>query len=285
MRGRAPGQDRSPALTRPPIVAPGPSNRSRWSRQVLMRYGWRMFRARILAVLPLSACAAQAGASVNTGAPRVDKPEIAPSAAGAMTAPESPTAERADVADRYTFDVRVVSSPPSFVFLLARFSEEPGDSCAARLLAHARGLGANRLYIDRSAPCAGGAFFVRPTPLSRDQDGPPGVDGLRGQSWLVDWVRDRWRRPSSISPEESRRLCVVVQFTVSPLRRVWKVNGQPIRSSGNHEFDESVRATLEAAIDEHATVPAPPRDVVGEHVDYRIEFTEGDPRICRRAPP
>jgi hypothetical protein len=75
---------------------------------------------------------------------------------------------------------------------------------------------------------------------------------------------------------------VVVQFTVSPMRRVWNVRGQPIRSSGNGEFDESVRAALESAIDEQATVPAPPHELVGEHFGYRVEFTEGDPHICRQ---
>lgn len=190
------------------------------------------------------------------------------------------------VGDRYTFDVRVVDEPPSPVFLLARFSEPPGDSCEERLTAHARGLGANRLYIHRGLPCTGSAFFVRtihPPETRKTGESPPDASAAYGS--LGAWLRARWRRPASISLEESRRLCVVVQFTVSPMRRVWRVNGTPIRPSGNHEFDESVRAALESAIDEHATVPAPPRDLIGEHVDYRVEFTEGDPSTCRQSTP
>lgn len=175
------------------------------------------------------------------------------------------------LADRYTFEVQVVDQAPSELFLLSRFSEPAGDSCTARLLEHARGLGANRLFIDRTATCSGSAYFVRPGLPERS----PKINAS-----LRDWLRARWRRPPSISAEESAHLCVVVQFSASPLRRVWRVNGQPIRSSGNRAFDDSVVAALESAIDERATVPAPPRDAVGEYVEYRIEFTEGDPSRC-----
>ena len=199
----------------------------------------------------------------------------------------TPAGSGVAIGDRYTFDVRVVDEPPSPVFLLAPFSEPPGDSCEERLTAHARGLGANRLYVHRDSPCTGSAFFVRTVhpPANRETGESPADASAPDRRSLGAWVRARWRRPASISLEESRRLCVVVQFTVSPLRRVWRVNGTPVRSSGNHEFDESVRAALESAIDERATAPAPPHDLVGEHVDYRIEFTEGDPRICRQAAP
>jgi hypothetical protein len=157
------------------------------------------------------------------------------------------------------------------------------------LTAHARGLGANVLFVDRDAPCAGGAFFVRRIQPSTTQDdagsSPPGSHSEVADASIGAWLHARWTRPASISADEARRLCVVVQFTVSPMRRVWNVSGQPIRSSGNNVFDESVRAALESAIDEHATVPAPPHELVGEHVDYRVEFTEGDPHICRQPTP
>jgi hypothetical protein len=180
------------------------------------------------------------------------------------------------------------------------------------LFGQARAIGANRLYIDPNEPCGGGAYFVpddgappagptdagagaiatgaaatRPDASDADTMTPEKrrADSRALGAALHAWLLARWKRPPSISAAESRGLCVVVQFTVSPLRRVWKVNGLPVRSSGNREFDESVRAALESAIDEHATVPVPPRDLVGEHVEYRIEFTEGDPSICRRLPP
>jgi TonB-like protein len=211
------------------------------------------------------------------------------SPAPALLAPraeDAPLGKSVAIGDRYAFAVRVVDEPPSPVFLLARFSEPPGDSCEERLTAHARGLGANRLYVHRGTSCTGSAFFVRTiSPPANRKTGESPADASTPDASLGAWVHDRWHRPASISPEESRRLCVVVQFTVSPLQRVWRVNGTPIRASGNHEFDESVRAALESAIDERATVPAPPRDLVGEHVDYRVEFTEGDPRICRQPTP
>jgi hypothetical protein len=175
------------------------------------------------------------------------------------------------MAERYTFDVQVVDEPPSPVFLLSRFSEQPGDACLAKLVEHAHGLGANRLFVDHRAPCAGVAYQVGPAYPARSP---------RLNASLRDWLRPKWHRPPSISAEESARLCVVVQFSVSPLRRVWQVNGQPIRSSGNREFDDSVRAALESTIDERVDVPPPPRDAVGDYVFYRVEFTEGDPATC-----
>lgn len=192
-----------------------------------------------------------------------------------------------DISDRYGFEVRVLDRPPSPVFFLAHFSETPGESCLSSLTAHARGLGANALLVDRDAPCAGSAFFVRGAQsLNADEDAGAGTSPDRLATISMErWLWARWKRPPSISENASRRLCVVVQFTVSPMRRVWDVRGQPIRSSGNQEFDKSVKAALESAIDEHATVPAPPRDLVGEHVVYRLEFSEGDHRICRQPTP
>jgi hypothetical protein len=124
---------------------------------------------------------------------------------------------------------------------------------------------------------------------------PPGEDGM--EAWsdrkLVRHHRRQWKQATH--PFETgfgrdggarrpfrrrRRLICASSFSPSPLRRVWRVNGQPIRSSGNRAFDDSVLAALESAIDDHATVPAPPRDAVGEYVECRIEFTEGDPRRC-----
>jgi TonB C terminal len=217
----------------------------------------------------------------------------------------------ASVADAYVREVPVVDRAPSPAFLLAQVVDVPNAMCETRLFARARSLGANQLYVDPKAPCRGGAYFVPSTGTPPGEGPDTGIaGGGRGSagnvmasaedararearraearacaSALRAWLLARWKRPPSLSAADSRRLCMVVQFTVSPMRRVWKVNGQPVRSSGSREFDESVRAALESAIDEHATVPAPPRDLIGEHVEYRIEFTEGDPTICRELPP
>ncbi len=209
-------------------------------------------------------------------------PPPTPTATPTATPTPTPTPTPAPIASQaYTRDVWVVTTLPSPMFLLARFEEPAGEDCEARLFAHARALGANRLTIDRDVACGGSAYFVRP-------DAAPGETSLtlRGNvrpsdAALLDWVRARWKRPASLTEAASRKLCVVVQFTVSPTRRVLDVRGQPIRPSGDAAFDESVRAAIESAIAAHANAPVPPRDLVGDVVAYRLEFTEGDPRICR----
>jgi hypothetical protein len=164
------------------------------------------------------------------------------------TGAKAPTEEADRIARLYAFNVQVVDRPPLPVFLLAHFSEAPGDSCVERLVAHARGLGADTLYVDRDAACAGSAFLVRgASPSPSDANDERRDASMKAESWTA-WLHRRWKRPPSVSADESRRLCVVVQFTVSPLRRIWKVNGQPVRSSGNREFDASVLAALESAI-------------------------------------
>jgi hypothetical protein len=175
----------------------------------------------------------------------------------------------------------MVEAPPSAVFLLSRFDEAPGDGCEDRLLSHARGLGANRLYVDRAQPCSGAAYMVRdPKPEGRSdgaaQRSDPSVAG-----WAVQWVRAHRKLPPSLSPAQAASLCVVVQFEVSPMRRMWNVRGQPIESSGNQDFDTAVLAALDLAIDQHQTVPAPPSDLVGEHIEYRVEIGDG----CRQGRP
>jgi hypothetical protein len=182
--------------------------------------------------------------------------------------------------------VWVVAEPPSALFLLARFDEAPGEGCEERLFAHARGLGANRLYIDRAKPCAGAAYMVRGAGAERGgaANGPRrGLHaGALSTADMVGWVRARLKVPASISAAEAAHLCAIVQFEVSPMRRIWNVRGEPIQSSGNPSFDEAVRAALESAIDEHATVPAPPADFVGEYVEYRVEIG-GSAEGCRAA--
>jgi hypothetical protein len=228
----------------------------------------------LLAILWSASCARE------TSPPALDpRPPAAPLPMTAVTAVAPPTASPSlasrGAEDWYTRDVWVVETPPSAVFLLARITEPPGDDCEARLFAHARGLGANRLYIDRSQSCGGAAYTVRngATAERLVVSGGRGGGVTDGEE-IAAWVRARWTRPASISAEDAKRLCVVVQFTVSPMRRIWNVRAEPIQSSGNREFDESVRRTLESAIDERATVPAPPRDLVGEHVVYRVEVSE-----------
>jgi len=120
--------------------------------------------------------------------------------AGALLTPRAeiaPAGSGVAIGDRYTFDVRLVDEPPSPVFLLARFSEPPGDSCEERLTAHARGLGANRLYIHRGSACTGSAFFVRTVPpLANRESGESPADASGTRRWapgcaLVGVVRRR----------------------------------------------------------------------------------------------
>jgi hypothetical protein len=228
----------------------------------------------LIGFVGMGACAAPA--------PRepISAPPLPVATAAAAPSPDAGV----DISQTYVHDVWLVTTRPSAVFLLATFEEPAGDACEARLLAHARTLGANRLYVDRAVPCGGSAFFVRgsaaPDATSQSLHARP-----TDEPSITAWVRARWKRPASISEDESRKLCVVVQFTVSPMRRVLDVRGQPIRSSGSAAFDESVRAAIESAIDEHATVPKPPHELVGEVVVYRIELTEGNPAVCRSGTP
>lgn len=223
----------------------------------------------------MSACAQP------TARPADTTPRPAPAAAPTTDASTSRDPD-AGAGQAYTNDVWVVMTAPSPVFLLAKFDEAAGEGCEARLLGHARTLGANRLYIDRGVACSGSAYFVRPDAKPGDASVTLRRDVRPADDALVDWLRARWRRPASLSALASQKLCVVVQFTVSPMRRVLDVRGQPIRASGNVEFDESVRTALDSAIAEHANVPLPPRDLLGEVVTYRVEFSPGDPRTCRQ---
>lgn len=201
--------------------------------------------------------------------------------APAVSAPSSNGSPADAGASTYTHDVWMVDVPPLAIYLLARFEEPAGADCAERLRAHAAHLGANRLYVESETPCVGRAYFVRGRQATEQATLRA---ARRDDGALLAWVHSRWKRPASLSAREAERLCVVVQFSVSPMHRVWNVRAQPIQSSGNRDFDESVRAALESAIDEHADVPAPPDALIGEYVDYRIAFTEGDVRAsCREA--
>lgn len=155
-----------------------------------------------------------------------------------------------------TFPVSVVTEAPSAVYLLANLEEPNATDCEAALLRRARLLGANRVYVDRSQPgCRGGAYTVQSRPEAQEV-GPDGRPEDYGKA-LHDWMMARWKRPQGVSNAELRRLCVVTRIWTTLELRVWKVLGEPVKRSGNPTFDESVRASLEAAIDEQAPLPEP----------------------------
>lgn len=156
----------------------------------------------------------------------------------------------------HLLEVSVVTEAPSPVFLLANVEEPNATDCEAALLQRARLLGANRLYVDRSQPgCRGAAYMVQTMPEGQGV-GPDGRPEDYGKA-LHEWMVARWKRPQGISNAELRRLCVVMRIWTTLELRIWKVLGVPVKPSGNPAFDESVRASLEAAIDEQATLPEP----------------------------
>jgi hypothetical protein len=196
---------------------------------------------------PGARAAAPSGASANALS------EPAPRPAGAGLAPTTSN-EAIDLLN--TLPVSVVTEAPSAVYLLANLEEPNATDCEASLLRRARLLGANRLHVDRSQPgCRGGAYTVQTMPEGQGV-GPDGRPEDYGKA-LHDWMVARWKRPQSISDAELRRLCVVMRIWTTLELRVWKVLGEPVKRSGNPAFDESVRVSLEAAIDEQATLPEP----------------------------
>jgi hypothetical protein len=101
---------------------------------------------------------------------------------------------------------------------------------------------------------------------------------------LHDWIRARWHPPPGISDDQLRRLCVVTRIWTTSQLRIWKVLGQPVLSSGNASFDESVHASLESAIDEGAALPEPKAIEMSRSLRkamITLAFTLGDPRLCR----
>ena len=242
----------------------------------------------------LGACADQSVTQVaSPSAPHTTASELAPKAA----APSDSHSDGGVPIDAfYTHDVWVVAVPPLALYLLARFDEAPNApdaafDCERALLDHARMLGGNRLYIDRSAPCRGTAYFVRPaqnaegdTAESPLRNGGPYAVRTDYQTTLRDWIHARWHRPASVSDEALQSLCTVVQFSTSDTLRIWNVRAQPIRSSGNAAFDASVRDALESTIDAHSALPEPPAGDDGRgyrRAQIRFAFSLGSTSQCR----
>ena len=245
----------------------------------------------------LGACADPSVTPVASApAPRSASSDLAPKAA----APSDSHADGGVPIDAfYTHDVWVVAVPPLAIYALARFDEAPDAAgasfdCERALLEHARMLGGNRLYIDRSAACRGTAYFVRPSQTDKAETDAGAESPLRSggpyaartdyHATLRDWIHARWRRPASVSEEALESLCTVVQFSTSETLTIWNVRAQPIHSSGNAAFDASVHDALESAIDAHSAIPEPPAGEEGRgyrRAQIRFAFSVGSTAQCR----
>ncbi len=196
-----------------------------------------------------------------------------------------PLTEATGAESAYTLDVEIVQSPLSATSLLARIEEngngvDPAADCRQRLIARARRLGANALYIEPVAPdsaaCAARAYQVRR--FTSEQRSAL-------QAWsdeLAVWLVMRWEIPSSISDRDRMKLCVVYQFDVNRRMEIIFVRKEPIRSSGNARFDESARALLEKTMTERVSLPSPPNVITrgGGFLTVRVPLVGGRDAHC-----
>jgi hypothetical protein len=175
-------------------------------------------------------------------------------------------------------DVVVVETRPPAVFKLAAF-EEPNDAeCEHALVRHAQMLGADRLFVDRTqGSCRGEAYGMQDRSVTTS-DAP----AENYSQTLHAWMRSRWKRPAGVTDDELAKLCVVTSFRTNMQLRIYQVAGTPQRPSGNAAFDDSVRALLESAIDEHVSLPEPRAVTVDRNVrNAQITIAFGANGPCR----
>jgi hypothetical protein len=75
---------------------------------------------------------------------------------------------------------------------------------------------------------------------------------------LATFFHSRWMIPKSITPDQTKTLCVVFQVNVSRNMVLWHVRANPLVSSGNEELDDSVRSMLQGLVDDRTQLPPPP---------------------------
>jgi hypothetical protein len=190
-------------------------------------------------------------------------------------------AERGDE-DLHTTDVAIVPRPLTATSQLARIAEtgtrpDPTADCYAMLLAHARRLGANALYVMPSerASCSGIAYQVRHFTSKQS-------DAMRAYTAdLSAWLRARWTMPADIPEAERAKLCVVFQFNVNVRVQIVFVRKEPIFASGDPRFDESARRMMEKVMADGAELPRPPTTIAPEEfLMVRVALPGGPTARC-----
>jgi hypothetical protein len=93
---------------------------------------------------------------------------------------------------------------------------------------------------------------------------------------LRAFFHDRWQIPTVISQGEVNKLCVKYVIAVDPRMRVWFVQQQATKLSGNDLFDDSARSMLQKLVDDHTALPEPPPEVADSYRGQRISVGLGD---------
>ncbi len=237
------------------------------------------------------ACAAFVAACAEAELPLSSPTAVAASASSPTTRPVATTARARARAARdtgaesaYTTDVEILERPLAATWRLARIEErgsgvDPTADCRKRLVEHARRLGANALYVEPASPesasCGGSAYQVRRfTPEQREAF-------LAYTRDLTAWLHARWSPPSTIPDDRRASLCAVYQFNVNARVQIVFVRRQPIHSSGDAAFDESVQRFLEKTMADGTELPRPPTAIAPEEfLTVRIAFTGGSGGRC-----
>jgi hypothetical protein len=103
---------------------------------------------------------------------------------------------------------------------------------------------------------------------------------------LGAFFHERWQYPTVISQGEANRLCVVVQFNISPRMVIWHVRTEPIKASGNQLFDDSAQSMLQKLLDDRTALPEPPPEVADQYKGRTVQVVlsgdlHGDTSRCK----
>lgn len=96
-------------------------------------------------------------------------------------------------------------------------------------------------------------------------------EGDRYVGLLAGFFRRGWSVPTTISDDELRGLHVVVLVTIAADTSItgWELRG----SSGNSDFDESVRAQMTRLVAANPNIPAPPEEVASQYLGQVRQFS------------
>ena len=103
---------------------------------------------------------------------------------------------------------------------------------------------------------------------------------------LSKFLHDRWSYPTVISQGEANRLCVTLQFNLSPRMVLWHLQEAPVRKSGNDLFDDSAKELMQKLLDDKTPLPDPPQEVADQYRGRTVQMTltgdvHGDASKCK----
>ena len=103
---------------------------------------------------------------------------------------------------------------------------------------------------------------------------------------LSKFFHDRWTIPTVISQGEANKLCITVQFNLSPRMVIWHLNEAPVRKSGNDLFDDSAKEVMQKLLDDKTPLPDPPQEIADQYRGRTVQLTltgdvHGDASRCK----